>query len=251
MAALRTPDPITGMRVTEPPPFLELALAQRGVDARAAFDGQSTIVGVFPTGEDGMGEPAADPLALPAPAAAPAQTGEASAGTGDFFGRAGDITGPVPAAADMASRIPAVGALVPGQEMARARQEVTLAQRDLVRVLQNNPRFAEGERQAIEREVSIGPRLFDNPEAYRQRLIAIDDSLRRRLEQARTTAQSRQVSQEERAKSMDLVNAIEPFLQQLGVPPLVRTPEEARQLPPGTVFRNPQGQVLVVPSNGG
>jgi hypothetical protein len=30
--------------------------------------------------------------------------------------------------------------------------------------------------------------------------------------------------------------------------PLVSTPDEARKLPPGTRFRNPQGEILTVPN---
>lgn len=250
MAAMRVTDPITGQPVVAPPPFLAKALAARGIDPVQAFDGQVSIVGARP-GADGGGLP---PGAMPAsfgqsqqqPAPAPAAPNPQS-----IFNQAENIAGPVPFAAEVLRSNPIFGAIMPGADMLKARQSVELAQQNLVRVLQNSPRYAEGERQAIAKEVDISPAIWSNPEAYRDKLIAIDDGLRQRLAVAEQTAKSRTVSQEERAKATDLVNAIVPFLEQLGVPPVVQTPEEAWSLPVGTMFRTPKGEVFVVPPKRG
>jgi len=55
------------------------------------------------------------------------------------------------------------------------------------------------------------------------------------------------ISLEMRRGYMDAVVQIESFRETLGVPPVVKTPDEARKLPSGTQFRTPDGRILVTP----
>ena len=159
-------------------------------------------------------------------------------------------TGPIPKAATALSGTPLVGQVVRTPQMTQAQTFIPIVQRDLVRILQNNPRYAEGERQAIEQEISIEPKFFDDPNAFRDRLVAIDDALQVRLDNALKTAQSSTVGRDERVQAMNVANGIVNFRTSLGVPPRVATPAEAAKLPPGSQFIDPQGVTRRVPEEG-
>lgn len=145
-------------------------------------------------------------------------------------------TGPVPAAAEMLSRTPLVGDMVQAPQFTQARAFIPQLQRDLVRTLHNNVRYPEGERKAIEKDISIEPRLFDNQVAYRNRLVGIDDALEVRERNAYATAQSARVGRDERVQAMNVLNALRNFRENLGVPPRIRTEAEYNELPSGGVY---------------
>lgn len=211
------------------PPFVLEALRRRG---REDLIEKTTTL-------DPLGDPESDqataPLDVQAPDPAPSET---------IFGMSGDITGPVPAAGEFLSRTPLVGSFMQTPAFIQSRKRADLLQRNLVRVLQNNPRFAEGEREAIEREVSISGEIFDTPEAYRNRLIGIDDALALREQNAFETSRSPFVTSSERQQALNVLNALTKFRKNLGVPPIMKTPDEARRLPEGAPFRTPDGRVL-------
>lgn len=175
----------------------------------------------------------------PTPAAAP----QGPLGGKTVWDLAKLTTGPIPAAAEMLSRTPLVGDMVQAPEFTQARNYVPQLQRDLVRVLQSNPRFPEGERKAIERETSIEPRLFDNATAYRDRLIGMDDALAVRERNFYETANSPRVGRDERVHAMNVVNALRKFRESLGVPPRVRSDDDWAALPSGTEYIAPDGRV--------
>jgi hypothetical protein len=267
-------DPVTGTMINRPvnsiPPHVREAFATRGM----LLPGQMPA----PQGPPGMG--GAPTMGAPAPAQ---PTMQADVGVGQptmpgveppfgpqtaeavspdqVFGtqvqqgqegrtiwqRSETVAGIVPSAAEFAGRTPIVGGALfeGGGQFAQDRQYVTAKQKDLVRVLQNNPRYAEGERQAIENEISIDSSVFDNPTAYKQRLIAIDEALRQRMQNAYNTSQNTMgTTAEERQHAMNVVNGINQFLESLGVPPRVKSPEEAKKLPPGAEFVTPDGRLL-------
>ena len=242
-------DPVTGMitKITPAiPPFIQQAMS-RG----ARFGG----------GGGGAPRPAAPP-AMPgggggAPAAssvAPVQAGEGQpipsnpSDQRSIWDRRANIVGPVATARSAIQAVPGVGPAaatsVFGAEETRQadadRVYVENASRDLVRVLQNNPKFAEGERKAIEKEISVGPEMFRSVESYEGKLIGINQSLQDRLNDAQKTLTS-QVSLEERKRATDNINAITQFRQKLGLPVMVKTAEDAQRLAPGTRFMDPSG----------
>jgi len=177
----------------------------------------------------------------PAPSPAAAATKPALPGNRTVWDSVADSTGPVPAMMEHAGRIPGIGELVPAGKFTQARRFVELQSNDLVRVLQNNPKYAEGERKAIAKEVEIDPKVWDTDTAAKNRLIAIDEALAMREAQAIKIADPKSnVGREERIHAMNVAAAIMNFRKNLGIPPMVKTPAEARALPSGTEFRTPQ-----------
>lgn len=162
-----------------------------------------------------------------------------------IWGRRENIAGVVPSVATAVGQIPLIGGMVEGGgEFTIDKQYAQGLQKNLVKILQNNPRYAEGEREAIEKEVSILSSFWDNPTAYEKRLIGLDESLEKRENQAFKTAQSKQVSSEERKHAMNVLNGIRMFREHLGVPIRVKTVDEAKALPPGAPFISPTGQLM-------
>ena len=99
-----------------------------------------------------------------------------------------------------------------------ARQDFSIASRDLIRVLQNNPRYAEGERKAIEDEISIRPSMLKSDEGLRARMVSVDRNLRRRLVENEASAVDPYLPAEDRRQAREVVQAIRKFLPVLGVP---------------------------------
>lgn len=158
------------------------------------------------------------------------------------------IAGPVAAATAGVNSIPGVGpalaGAVMGEEQARQieadRTFVQNASRDMVRLVQNSPQFAEGERKAIAEELTIGPEVFRSKESYEAKLIGISQSMTRRKLEAQNALNSN-ISGDERKRAMDKVVQIDNFMQVLGIPPVVSTEAEAQALPSGSVFMDAKG----------
>lgn len=155
------------------------------------------------------------------------------------------VTGPISAAQEALGRTPVVGGLFENAAVTRARNFIPLIQRDLIRVLQNNPRYAEGERQAIEAEISISPSIWDRPESFINRMIAVEDALEARLATAQKTAVSRTVGPEERVNAGNIANGIVHFLTRLGMPSRVATAKDWEGLAPGAVYIDPNYNIKV------
>jgi hypothetical protein len=242
MAALRMPDPITGLRQTEPPPFLANALRARGVDPQAAFEGQATIVGMF-------GEPGA----IEAPAMPQMASGETPDAPGlgvergdrTIWERSASLAGPVAAATEMGRRIPGISGLIEGSETVQDRTFARNFQRGVVTALQQSPRYAEGEREAIAREVQILGSIVDTDANYRDKLAGLDDALRLRQQTAEQTADDRGQPAEVRRDATAVANLVQQIRQTIGVPPLVRTEAEYQALPAGAAYRDPDGNERV------
>jgi hypothetical protein len=186
--------------------------------------------------------------AAPAAPAAPARAGEQSS----VWQRRQNLVGPVAGTKSAVFGIPGVGPSIvdpaEGRQIEADRTFAQNASRDLIRVLQNNPRFAEGERQAIEKEVGITPEFFRSLESFEGKLIGINQSLYEREQEARDTLNSR-VSGDERKRALDNINAIDQFRRKLGIPPYVSSPQEVfeRGYPPGSEVMGPGGRVYIVP----
>jgi hypothetical protein len=210
---------------------------------QVTIEGRTATVGpdgFFATGD--LGQPTA--------AAAPQASGAPSTPSGErtIWDRRRSIAGPVAAATAGVNRVPFVGPLIAGglmgEEETRKTEEdrrfVENASRDLVRILQNNPRFAEGEREAIEKEISIGPEAFRSQKSYEAKLIGIAQSLSARKRDAQA-ALAGEISLEERKRNMDNIQGIDNFMRNLGLPVVVTTEEQVQALPPGTVFMDEKG----------
>jgi hypothetical protein len=168
--------------------------------------------------------------ATPAPAGgAPAATESPVKGRG-LWSMASKVAGPVAGVARWWG-----GGPVPlgmGQEEVSAAQYVDQQQKSLVRALQQNPRYAEGERKSIEQDIAITPEAMGNPQAYKLRLVEIgkyiDDELRFNAKVLQnptgTTVQQRQQAMQSNA-------ALSQFYDQLELPIRVKSLAEAQKLP--------------------
>jgi hypothetical protein len=140
----------------------------------------------------------------------------------------------LPAIQSGVSRIPGFGGVAP--DVQQARTFVNGAVRELVKNLQNSPVFAQREREAIEGEVDIGPRFFDDPEGLRNRMIGVDDFLATKIREADAFAKSQDATSKARGEALNTVQAITNFRKILGVPTRVYSVEEVQKLPTGTPF---------------
>lgn len=208
--------------------------------APAAQGGQQ---GAAPAPMTADGQPAAP---APSAVASTQPTVSAQADSGSIWSRRANITGPVAAAASAVGRVPGVGdAIGGGGQYTVDRQYAEATTRELVRALSQSGRYAVAEMQAIEKEVSISGEVMDNPTAYGQRLIGIDEALAKRAEDAKKDLSNPNISIDKRKASMDVIAVITNFRATLGVPPRVKSRQEALKLPPGAAFITPDGRSLV------
>lgn len=188
--------------------------------------------------------------AAPAPSAVASTqpTVSAQANSGSIWSRRANITGPVAAAASAVGRIPGVGdAIGGGGQYTVDRQYAEATTRELIRALSQSGRYLASEMQSIEKEVSISGEVLDNPTAYGQRLIGIDEALAKRAEDAKKDLSNPSISIDKRKAANDVIATITNFRATLGVPRRVKSVEEARKLPPGSEFIDPNGVVRMVP----
>ena len=194
--------------------------------------------GVIPqvAAPSGQGEPAA--AALPSSdKAVPPSKDKTKEGppTKTVWDMADDFTGPIPALGTSTLVRPFVAGTEAGKRQQQSRAYVEGAVRDLVKNLQSNPRYAEGERKAIESELDVTTRFWDSPTALRNRLTGIHNFLRQRLEVADESSYNENLPKETRQAYRTASNDIRKFLQILMPPPLT-TIEEVQSLPKGTRF---------------
>ena len=160
-----------------------------------------------------------------------------------IYEMAGDVTGLIARSAEFIGGLPVVGGRAP--EYTAKQQQVTALQGLLVRTLQQNPRYAEGEREAIAKEVNIVGKFIDDPAAYQQRLIGLDDALEIRYQNAIKTAQADKIGRDERIQAMNVANAIMNFRASM-LPPRFDDPTEAQSWaasqPSGAPFLFRQGK---------
>lgn len=141
--------------------------------------------------------------------------------TQTIFSLAPDIAGPVPAAKAGAS-VPSgmVGGPV-ADEVIQARQYVTAAKNDFIRAMSINPRFPVGEIQRLEREVDLSPKVFSNPQVYRNKIIGINKYLRRRLQKELSVSSDQSMPVNDRKAARKAATDIDNFIDLLGVPPTI------------------------------
>jgi len=220
-------DPTTGMMVQmKVPAHVQDAFAKRG---KTISGGEIVKQG------GGLAETNARPQgAEPIP---PSET---------IYGLADLVSGPTASVAGKLASTPIIGDIA-GDRLSKytqAQSKVSTMTRNLVRVLQNNPKFSEGERKAIADDLKLGTDVFDRPGAYRNRIIGIDDALVAQSDVAMKTLSGKGSTLQERRHAMDVLTQVEGFREHLGAPQRM-SPEEAAKLPPGTFFRREDtGQLL-------
>ena len=208
------------------PPYVKEALEQRGIDPD-----------VYTEAASGDADPGLD-LSSPDIAEVPHEK--------SLWGSAPLITGPVSSVANRLAKTPGIGNFFPSPETVQARARSQRQVADLVRILQNNPRFSEAERAAIKDELNMNPEFFDTTQALQNRLIGFADSLEARKQQALAvmSGSAAGTTLADRQWALRALTAVAGFEPILGVPPLVRTRAEAAKLPPDALFRTPDNRVF-------
>ena len=236
-------DPLTGNVTSRTPPvpaFLSTAIAarksipfaaptkkgQKGGPTPAPENAPTVSAVPTPTTTETQPAPA---VTEPAPAAAKGAQRQPS-----LWQLTPVLTGPIPAAKDVISSIPGFGDV--GKDVTQARARYLGDFRELVKSLQNSPVYAQGERSAIETELNIEPRFFDDPAKLRNKLIGIDNFLIGRVEDARRNATNSNIPVDQRKEYIRIATSIENFRPKLGVPVRIFTIKELQKLPSGTPF---------------
>jgi hypothetical protein len=176
-------DPETGLKSmrtqrNQLPEFVTKALnAKRPGSAPAPL---SVTGGPAPTGA-GAPRPAPDaaPVGL-TEATAPAEVFQVArtAPKSSFFDLAATGTGFVPVlVAGVARNVPLDAAGKIGPEFQQSTAMLDSMTNRVVNTLQENPRFAEGERQQILGELKLAPRMFANKNGYINQIIGLDNVL--------------------------------------------------------------------------
>jgi hypothetical protein len=144
------------------------------------------------------------------------------------------ITGPGSAVAGAISSIPGLGGSFPEVTQARnlAQQEVE----NLVEAFIKSKQAGVKEQERLRAVYSVGPRLIDDPAAYRDRLVAIDEELARDINLAKKMAFDESLSSEDRQAARKTLALGEKLRSNLGVPIRIYTKEDAAKLPPGTPY---------------
>lgn len=155
-------------------------------------------------------------------------------------------TGPQPITASVTQRIPILGNitkdLVDESGSIQGRTLLDLGVGEITRVLQQSPQYAEGERKAIRKEINLETGFFDRPEAYQQRLIAMDSKLLSlRKKNYRMGYENDSLGAEDRRNARLMVENIDAVRSMMGVPPIVTTTEQLRTFPKGHPVLVPRG----------
>ena len=144
------------------------------------------------------------------------------------------ITGPGAVTAGAISRIPGLGAPFPEVTQAQnlAEQEVE----NLIEAFMKSGRALASEQERLRRLYSVGPKFFDDPAAYRDRLIAIDEEIAKEINLAKNQAFDETLSSEVRKNARSFLSSAEKFRSTLGVPIRIYNEQDAAKLPAGTPY---------------
>jgi len=228
-------NPYTGKLETRRPPIPDFVAN--------ALDARNNIP--LPITKEGKkGAPAGEVMPMPE-GAAPVTTAPAPAPIKGRKGREPTLweltpvlTGPLPTAKDVISSIPGLGGV--GADVTQARARYLGDFRELVKSLQTSNVYAQREREAIEAELNIEPRFFDDPEKLRNKLIGINAFLTKRLADAQANATNANLPVEQNKDNAKVVTSIQNFLPKLGIPTQIYTIKELQRFtaanPPGTPF---------------
>jgi hypothetical protein len=260
LTVLKTPrvetrtDPVTNQPYTVQTPalipdFVKRAEAARARAARPAETapvrtGQDPArpADAQPTATRSAGEVPAEQAGAAVPGAAPpARTYNPTDAT--MFNLAGKGTGPVAITASFLSRIPLLGGIVEAGEETQARTFLSNAVNQLNRAIATNPRFAEGERQQIQAELDLTPRLIEREEAYINRLIGLDSLLMEIRKKTFDMAYGPELGPEDKRNAREKLRDIDGIRELIGIPRVGEV--EVRSLPSGARFVMPDGTIRV------
>jgi len=107
--------------------------------------------------------------------------------------------------------------------------------RELTRIMQNSPRFAEGERTAIQEELGMGVKINQDANALRNSFLGVDRFLAEKVDQARIDYANKDLVPEIRKAAQEDIRSITAFREKL-MPPRLYNTDDIAKLPLGAVF---------------
>ena len=238
-------DPVTGLKTlrtqrNELPDFVRQALGNK-----APKPSTTTSSGGPPPARPAAGAVANVPvMGLTAGAASPEVFQTAStAPKSSFFDLAATGTGFVPVlVSGVARNVPLDAAGTIGPEFQQSKAMLESMTNRVVNTLQDNPRFAEGERTQILNELKLAPRLFSNKNGYLNQIIALDNVIEG-IEKKTLSIQSQEktgiAARQAATKKLEEISAVRDLL---GIQQrTVLDPSVWKTLPPGEyIVVNPQ-----------
>jgi hypothetical protein len=249
-------DPQTNMPVmrttrNELPGYLSEAISARAkaLGSRPTAQAPAPAAMPAPAPAGAMPAPAPAPAATTAPvmAPAPATTAQApvppagQAVPTSLYRLASTGTGPLNMLRAGVSRVPLIGGMVdPKYEQSVTEINNSVAQ--MVKSLQETTRMANAERVDIEERLSALPRFIDRPDAFQNRLIALDNVLSGIEQGAVSRTQEANIGASRRQEAEQKASEVRRIRQMIGLPTRIYSAEQAKALEPGTEF-------LYVPTN--
>jgi hypothetical protein len=236
----QTDRPVTRTVRNELPDYLRQA-----IDARSkALGSRPTTQAPAATTAPGTAAPATTGSTVPgaaAPAAPTPPRAETQATPTSLYRLASTGTGPLNLLRAGVARVPLVGGMVdPKYEQSVTEINNSVAQ--MVKALQETTRMANAEREDIQEKLSVLPRFIDRPEAFQNRLIALDNVLAGIEDGAVKKAAEANIGATRRQEAEQKIGEVRRIRQMVGLPVRVSTVEQAQALPVGTEF-------LYIPTN--
>jgi hypothetical protein len=250
-----TTDPVTGerfSRVPTLPRFVVTALTARGRQDLIPQSGSVSLgaptVGA-PAAGAAPGAPAPAPGTVPPPGRKPLDTRPLSLTPEEqqftFFNVAEKGTGPIAIAGSMISKFPGLGNLAPQEQTAKT--FLSVAANQINRSLAVGDRFTESERQQIQNQLDALPQFIDNPTAYRNRLLGLDNLLGNLEQRAIRSYNSPTMNVADVRKAAANFEEVRNLRAQLGMPPRIINSKEGMDaylaLPSGAYYIHPNGKI--------
>ena len=132
--------------------------------------------------------------------------------------------------------IPFLGENVSGESQI-AQTAIRNSNRRLVTAMQNNPKYSEGERKAIEEELDLDPKTFTTAKAYFSRMVAMQSSVNRMIGEKYAIIYSNASKADKDIAGTQLI-ALLNYDKVMGMPVVVSGPDDPRlgELEPGATF---------------
>lgn len=227
-------------------PFLRDALAQRQALEKTRGRAAPATTGTVPVGPGTVSPEAAVPT-VSAPAAAPAageqpvsadvSPGERSFAEPTLWAAAQEGIGFIPKlTSEFARRVPLEIAGEIGRTQQQAAATVSKLAPRVALALRETTRLSNAEREDINANLNIEPRLFENRIGYLNNLVSLGQVLYRIRNDALDKSADRTLAVKDANEQRFKAREIQAIIDLVGIPPVVSTREEYLRLPIGSQF---------------
>ena len=153
-----------------------------------------------------------------------------------MFGMYKSAVGVGPGIMTATLNIPFLGENVSGEAQI-AQTAIRNSTRRLVTAMQNNPKFSDGERKAIEQELDLDPKTFTTAKAYFSRMVAMQSAVNRMIGEKYAIIHSNISKADKDIAGRQLVELLN-YDKAMGMPVIVSGPDDPKllELKPGETF---------------